>query len=467
MEAVRVSVVINTLDRADQLERTLGSLGQLRYPAFEAVVVQGPCRDRTSEVLDRFAPAIRVGTCPEPNLAMSRNIGVAMARGNIVAFLDDDAIPEPDWLDRLASAFTDPRVGGAGGFIRDRDGVHFQHQAIVADRLGEAESFPQLPAELGPGRYFSPTGTNVAIRRAALLAIGGFDEEYAYFLDETDVNLRLAEAGWRLVSIPDAEVHHKFAASNLRRTDRVPRSLYLIARSKSYFCWVNAVGAYSGEEIKRELRRFADEHRQKIERFLKRRKIDAAMAERMLAEVGQGLADGERDAASPRRLLSLPTAGAEEGFKPYKAQRGGLRVCLVSPRFTGDRVMQKAAADLVAHGHEVTVISRGRGRAPSVEFQDGMWLHSVIPAPVTFATLLSAAERFATATIAEVLRIRQRRQFQVVAGPAAEMGKLHGLDLPKIAMPADALEQRLIEAAGRRESGMPPGDMAPLALESH
>jgi glycogen(starch) synthase len=445
MEPIRVSVVISTLDRAEQLKRTLESLSQLRYPAFEAVVVRGPCRDRTPEVLARFAPAIRVGECLDANLAMSRNIGVAMARGEIVAFLDDDAIPEPDWLDRLAPAFADPTVGAAGGFIRDRDGIRFQHQAIVADRLGEATSFRQLPPDLGPGRYFSPTGTNVAIRRAALLQIGGFDEEYAYFLDETDVNLRLTDAGWRLVSLPDAEVHHKFAASNLRRTDRVPRSLHLIARSKSYFCWVNAAGSHSVEAIRQELQRFQDEHGQKVERFLKRRKIDAATAERLMAEVRQGLADGERDAALPRRLpLSL---GDKEtgGFAPYQALAGGLRVCLVSRRFLRDTVMREAAADLIAAGHEVTVIHGGR--APSVDFRDGLWLHGVIPMPVAWATLFSPSDRFAAAAGPEMLRIQPRRQFQVVAGATADVGKLHGLGLPIVTLPAGAAAQRLIEAA--------------------
>jgi len=446
MEPIKVSVVINTLDRADQLERTLASLRQLRYPAFEAVVVHGPCRDRTPEVLARFAPAIRVGTCPQANLAMSRNIGVATARGELVAFLDDDAIPEPDWLDRLAAAFTDPRVGAAGGFIRDRDGVRFQHQAIVADRLGEAQSFPQLPADPGPGRYFSPTGTNVAIRRAALLQIGGFDEEYAYFLDETDVNLRLTDAGWRLVSVPDAEVHHKFAASNLRRTDRVPRSLHLIARSKSYFCWVNAAGSHSAEAIRQELRRFADEHRGKIERFLKRRRIDRATAQRLLGEVEQGLADGERDAASPRKLLSLPAGGDAGAFKPHGTRNGGLRVCLVSRRFTHDQAMQTTAANLAA-GHEITVIHRARDRLPTVEFRDGLWLHGVVPAPLAWTNLLSPTERFAAAAAAEVLRTQPRRQFQVLAGPGAETRKLRGIDLPIVTTTADALEPRLIEAA--------------------
>jgi len=442
MEPIKVSVVINTLDRADQLERTLESLRQLRYPVFEAVVVHGPCRDRTPEVLARFAPAIRVGTCPQANLAMSRNIGIAMARGEVVAFLDDDAIPEPDWLDRLAAVFADPRVGAAGGFIRDRDGVRFQHQAIVADRLGEAESFPELPAELDPGRYFSPTGTNVAIRRAALLQIGGFDEEYAYFLDETDVNLRLTDAGWRLISVPEAEVHHKFAASNLRRTDRVPRSLHLIARSKSYFCWVNAAGSHSAEAIRQELRRFADEHRRKIERFLKRRRIDRVTAQRLLGEVEQGLADGERDATAPRRLLS-PLVDGADGFNPYSARTGGLRICLVSRRFAHDKAMREAAASLVAAGHEVTAIQRGR--ISSVDFQDGVWLHNVVPRPPAWATVLSPGKRFAATVAAEIRRIQPRRRFQAVACLAAETANLDGIGLPILALPTDAPERRLTE----------------------
>jgi GT2 family glycosyltransferase len=448
MEPIKVSVVINTLDRADQLERTLESLRQLRYPAFEAVVVHGPCRDRTPEVLARFAPAIRVGTCPQANLAMSRNVGVVMAQGEVVAFLDDDAIPEPDWLDRLAAVFADPRVGAAGGFIRDRDGVRFQHQAIVADRLGEAQSFPQLPADPGPGRYFSPTGTNVAIRRAALLQIGGFDEEYAYFLDETDVNLRLTDAGWRLVSVPDAEVHHKFAASNLRSTDRVPRSLHLIARSKSYFCWVNAAGSHSAEAIRQELRRFADEHKAKIERFLKRRKIDAATAQKLLAEVEQGLADGERDAALPRRLLSPPGIDSANGFNPSGARTSCLRICLVSRHFAHDKAMREAAAGLVAAGHEVTAIQRGR--ISLVDFRDGVWLHTVMPRPAAWTTFLSPGlrspgKRFAAAVAAEIRRIQPRRQFQAVACPAAEAGGLDSIGMPVLAIPTDALERRLTE----------------------
>jgi GT2 family glycosyltransferase len=453
MGHVRVSVIINTLDRADQLALTLLSLMTLRYPAFEVVVVHGPCQDHTADVLSRFAPAIRIGACPEANLAMSRNIGLTMARGEIVAFLDDDAIPEPDWLDRLAPAFDDPAVGGAGGFIRDHDGVRFQHQVIVADRFGEAEKFAELPADLGAGRYFSPTGTNVAVRRAALLAIGGFDEEFAYFLDETDVNLRLGAAGWRLVSIPAAEVHHKFAASHLRSANRVPRSLYLIARSKSYFCWVHASGSHSAEDIERELRRFAAEHGQKIDRFLKRRRIDAPTASRLATEVEQGLADGKRDATAPPRLLPPDAAdqATDGSFLPFAstAQRPRIRVCLISHHWRWNRATRRVAADLAARGHEVTVIRSGRGPRPYIEFRDGMWIHVLVPPratlrqPKSWKAALPSRSRFAAAAAAEIGRIQPRRQFQILAGAAPDIAALRRHDLPATMTAIGALEQHI------------------------
>jgi glycogen synthase len=456
MRHLRVSVIINTLDRAIRLERTLQSLRQLRYPAFEVVAVHGPCRDRTLELLQRFAPAIRIGACPEPNLAMSRNIGVAMARGDIVAFLDDDAIPEPDWLGRLASAFVDPGVGGAGGFIRDRDGVRFQHQVIVADRLGEAEKFPAMPPELRPHHYFSPTGTNIAIRRDALLSIGGFDEEYAYFLDETDVNLRMVEAGWRLMSIPDAEVHHKFAESSLRRVDRVPLSLYVIARSKSYFCWVNGPRVYSAEDIARELQRFQEEYRLKIKRFLHRRKIDATTARRLADEVEQGLADGARDARSPRRLLSPAALAGANPFVPYPkpARDPRLRVCLASRHPWRHKATRMAALELVERGYEVTVIQLGEGCAPSVDFRDGMWLHGMVPPhlpawwPATWTAPWPTRSWFAAAVASEIQRIQPRRQLQILIGLRRDVTAIKrlGLGIPAMAITAEPLEKHMIQA---------------------
>ncbi|NJK91934.1 MAG: glycosyltransferase [Blastochloris sp.] len=100
-EKRRISVVINTLNRADLLEQTLKSLGWQRHRNFEVIVVNGPSRDGTTEVLERWQGRIKVGDCPEANLSMSRNIGICMAAGEVVAFLDDDAVPEPEQGDAL------------------------------------------------------------------------------------------------------------------------------------------------------------------------------------------------------------------------------------------------------------------------------------------------------------------------------------------------------------------------------
>ena len=204
-----------------------------RHPHFEVVVVNGPSTDATEEVLVRYAGRIRIARCPEANLSLSRNIGMAMAAGDIVAYTDDDAVPEPDWLEALCGPYADPSVGAVGGFIRDHTGYAWQCRIVACDRYGDNEGFVDLAhaqkagvAMRVPGskRYLSPTGANSSFRRTALLEVGGFDEEYAYFLDETDVAVRLIDAGWAVTYEPRAEVHHKYAESHLRDASRIPRT---------------------------------------------------------------------------------------------------------------------------------------------------------------------------------------------------------------------------------------------------
>ncbi len=88
-----VSVIVNTHNRADHLKRLFDCLSRQTYDNFEVIVINGPSTDHTQQVLDEYASAIRTGTCPEVNLCMSRNIGVRAAAGEIVAFIDDDAVP--------------------------------------------------------------------------------------------------------------------------------------------------------------------------------------------------------------------------------------------------------------------------------------------------------------------------------------------------------------------------------------
>ncbi len=436
----QVSIVINTLDRAESLDRTLIGLRQLRYPNFEVVVVQGPCSDATGDVLARHSDVIRIGHCGEANLSMSRNIGIAMAKGEIVAFIDDDAVPEPDWLGHLVAAFKDPAVGAVGGFIRNPGGISFQYQVVIADRLGAATLRRPGAVPDRPGQYVSPTGTSVAVRRDALLAIGGFDEEYAYFLDETDVNLRLVDSGWRLKLIPQAEVHHKFAQNQVRGADRVPQSMYLIARSKSYFCWTNAVKLHSAAEIERHLLTFSKMRTKRIRNLHGKGKIDAATCARLIDEIGRGLSDGAQDARSQRgrSLLSHDLIQEHETaeFKSYRAPRPAdarMRLCLLSrayPPFGEDEIGQwtrDTALALTERGHEVTVICLSPHRHAFVDFIDGIWVHGLLNRRflVDLSAETAPASRiqlnYRVAVAQEIARIQPRRHLQLICSPLVDI----------------------------------------------
>src|SRR6476620_3221437 len=114
---MRVSVVINTYNRGSSLRRTLDSFQYLNHDAFEVIVVNGPSTDETDAILEEYRGRIKIGRCPEVNIWKSRNAGIALTSGEIVAFIDDDAVPEPDWLDDLIAEYDDPIVGAVGGKV--------------------------------------------------------------------------------------------------------------------------------------------------------------------------------------------------------------------------------------------------------------------------------------------------------------------------------------------------------------
>src|SRR5579859_1391303 len=198
MTGRRISIIVNTFNRAASLRRTLAALVHLEYDNFEVVVVNGPSRDDTSKVLADFAGAVKIGRCENRNLSESRNIGIALAAGEIVAFIDDDAYPDPAWLDRLAEAYDDPEVAAAGGPVYDYTGAGLQARFSMASRFGRAWNPDVLPpAALCQIPYavdFPYTiGTNSSFRRDLVVEIGGFDEEFEYYLDETDLCCRLID----------------------------------------------------------------------------------------------------------------------------------------------------------------------------------------------------------------------------------------------------------------------------------
>ena len=236
---IPVSVVVVSRNRPDALERCLKGLAQVDHPDVEVVVV---CDVRSAPAVARAGLEAVVRQVPfeEPNISAARNAGIAAASGEIVAFLDDDAVPEPRWLSHLCAPFEDPRVLAAGGFVLGRNGITPQWRGRLAFADATTTDLPLSGTEPhlargAPGRGVKTEGTNMAVRRQTLVTMGGFDEAFAFYLDETDLNLRLGAAGAVTALVPLALVHHGFAASDRRTADRVPRDLHEIGASLAVF----------------------------------------------------------------------------------------------------------------------------------------------------------------------------------------------------------------------------------------
>jgi glycosyltransferase involved in cell wall biosynthesis/GT2 family glycosyltransferase len=382
------SIVINTLDRASYLKETMASLAGLRHHEFEVVVVNGPSSDGTAELLAKWAGKIKLRSCEVANLSMSRNIGIAAAAGDIVAFIDDDAVPHPDWLKELARPYADARVAAVGGFTIDNTGTRFQVRKTICDRYGNAHSvspfFDERPLCF-PGTPYYPSllGTNSSFRRDVLLEIGGFDHAFAYLLDETDVCLRIVDAGHEIHYAPRALVFHQFANSRVRSHRRLPTTLYPSAVSKGYF--IQTHGARS------DLKRAGAElegYRQEIHRANVWLRDNGEIGADHCASLDQDLAWGLNKGAEQARLsagrVTGDLGGVEEGaFKPYVAENG-LAIVLVSQSFPPAneagiaRWTSMMARGLSARGHTVHVITKASQNA-SVKFENGHWLRAILP----------------------------------------------------------------------------------------
>lgn len=389
VRVISFSVVINSYNRAERLADALLGAAALRYPNFEIIVVNGPSTDHTSEILKPWQDHIKLLTCETPNLAHSRNIAIAAAAGEIVAFLDDDAIPHPTWLTELSYAYADPRVAGAGGFTQASDGLAFQARKNLGDRYGNAHGRPDDYDERplnhpGTPLYPSLLGTNSSFRVQALRKIGGFDPAFAYFLDETDVCLRLVDAGHRIVYVPDAIVFHGFAPSSIRNERRIPQSVKQLAISKSYFIWHHGMRANPAAAAQ-ELTAYETKWREDIIRLYEHKEIDLAHRVRLERELAEGLLQGRTLAFSKTQTEWLPQTPPPT-LKPYQPQP---RTTLAVLTRTPSPWLLQLLTHLASQNFTIHLLCEAE--TPSLHFHANIWRHE-FPATKGAGEPLAAAE---------------------------------------------------------------------------
>lgn len=201
-----VSVLVCAYNAADTLEDCLASLEALDYPSYEIVVVNDGSTDDTPAIARRHR-RVRVIDTPPGGLSVARNVALAHATGEIVAYTDADVRAHPQWLAYLVQPFLERDVAGAGG-----PNVVPPDDPWLAQCVARAPGAPthvmldDVVAEHVPG-------CNMAFRRQALLDLGGFNPIFGCAADDVDVCWRFQAVGAEIAFSPAALVWHHHRSS--------------------------------------------------------------------------------------------------------------------------------------------------------------------------------------------------------------------------------------------------------------
>ncbi|SIO19197.1 glycosyltransferase family 2 protein [Vannielia litorea] len=315
----RASVIIVSRGRPDELRRNLPAFRFQTHRNFELILVADPAGLAVARELN-LSERMKLVECDEPNISLARNLGLAEAAAPLVAFIDDDATPEPPWLSRLLAPFSEAEVVASTGFVRGRNGISLQWQGVAADETGAdiALDVNQTETTLLPSaRCVKTHGTNCAFRLSALARIGGFDPAFRFYLDETDVTHRLAPQGGLTAIVPLAQVHHGFAANATRRANRAPTDLAPIGRSAVLFLRRHCPPERQPAAL--DAIRDGQQHRLALHRAARR--LSATDSARLLDSLEAGIAEGQAaDLADP-----APLSPSKSPFRPFAKGPGPAR----------------------------------------------------------------------------------------------------------------------------------------------
>jgi len=196
----RISVIVCSYNGARTIRDCFEGLLTLEYPNLEVIVVDDGSRDGTAAIAREYG--FRLISTANRGLSRARNTGLEAATGEIVAYIDDDAWPDPDWLTYLAATFLSTDHVGVGGPNIPPDG-----DGPIAECIANAPGGP-VHVLLSDGEAEHIPGCNMAFRRAALKAIGGFDPQFRTAGDDVDICWRLQQQGWTIGFSPGAMVWH-------------------------------------------------------------------------------------------------------------------------------------------------------------------------------------------------------------------------------------------------------------------
>ncbi len=212
---VDVAVVIPNFNGERWLPGVLESVAAQTAAAAEVLVVDDGSTDGSRALLAERFPHVRVLALPRNGgFARAANAGIAAVGADAVALVNTDVVLAPDWVERAAAALAAaPRAAAVATKLVDFHDPGLLYDAgDVLRRDGACEQRGRFERDTGrydaPGEVFSACAGAALYRRAAVLAVGGFEERFGTYLEDVDLGLRLRLAGWRCRWEPRAVARH-------------------------------------------------------------------------------------------------------------------------------------------------------------------------------------------------------------------------------------------------------------------
>jgi len=196
----RVSVVVCTYNGARVIRDCMEGLMRLEYPDFEVIVVSDGSTDQTAQIVSDYP--FRLISTENRGLSAARNTGMLAATGEIVAYTDDDARPDPHWLQYLAHSFKKYGFAGVGG-----PNIAPAGDGLIADCVANAPGGP-VHVLLSDRVAEHIPGCNMAFRHDVMQEVGGCDPLFRVAGDDVDLCWRVQQAGGTIGFHPAALVWH-------------------------------------------------------------------------------------------------------------------------------------------------------------------------------------------------------------------------------------------------------------------